>query len=198
MRPRGAGGAGVAGYQSNGTYAGYFSGDVEIFGSVSAVSSNAGVKSFLIDHPLDPENRQLRHACVESFERKNVYDGVAVADASGEIEVQMPAYLEALNEDFRYQLTPVGGPAPNLHIKQELYQGRFVVAGAAPGQKICWLLSGNRKDALARANPLVVEEDKPGNERGFYLHPEAFGQPKEKGVDGQRRPSPPPLSPQIP
>jgi hypothetical protein len=76
----------------------------------------------------------------------------------GEIVVQMPSYVEALNEAFRYQLTAIGTPAPSLHIKQELTQGQFVVAGAAPGQRVCWQITGNRRDPFARANPLLVEE----------------------------------------
>jgi hypothetical protein len=27
-----------------------------------------------------------------------------------------------------------------------------------------------------------VEEDKPASEQGYYLHPEAFGQPASKGI----------------
>ena len=28
----------------------------------------------------------------------------------------------------------------------------------------------------------MVEEDKAPEERGYYLHPEAYGQPKERGI----------------
>ena len=27
-----------------------------------------------------------------------------------------------------------------------------------------------------------VEEDKPAKERGYYLHPDLYGQPEEKGI----------------
>jgi len=37
----------------------------------------SGIKWFLIDHPLDPENKYLRHACPESPEVLNFYRGVA-------------------------------------------------------------------------------------------------------------------------
>ena len=39
---------------------------------------------------------------------KNIYDGVVITDGSGYAVVEMPAWFEALNRDFRYQLTPVG------------------------------------------------------------------------------------------
>jgi len=43
-----------------------------------------------------------------------------------------------------------------------------------------------RNDARTRLHPFVVERDKPAAERGFYLAPEAFGQPADKGVGWAR------------
>jgi hypothetical protein len=39
-----------------------------------------------------------------------------------------------------------------------------------------------RQDAFANQNRIPVEVEKSENERGFYLHPEAFHQPAEKNV----------------
>ncbi|HSB11453.1 MAG TPA: hypothetical protein VLM38_18335, partial [Blastocatellia bacterium] len=39
-----------------------------------------------------------------------------------------------------------------------------------------------RKDAYANRHRIQVEETKPEAERGYFLHPEAFDQPEEKGV----------------
>ena len=169
----------TTGTTANGCYAGYFNG---------SVSKSGG--SFLIDHPLDPANKYLEHSFVESPDRKNVYDGVGVADSAGELVVQMPDYFEALNNDFRYQLTPLGAAAPNLHVKEELRNGRFVVAGAAPSQRICWQLTGIRKDPWAVTNTLVVERDKPGREKGRYKHPEVYGRPESEGIHWNRAPRP--------
>jgi hypothetical protein len=45
-----------------------------------------------------------------------------------------------------------------------------------PGRvKVCWQVTGVRKDAWAEANRIPVEETKPKAERGRYLHPELFG-----------------------
>ncbi len=41
-------------------------------------------------------------------------------------------------------------------------------------------------DAFANAHRIPVEEDKPAEERGLYLHPEALDQPKTLGLDYQR------------
>lgn len=163
-------------------WAGYFVGDVGVTRVLNAAS-----KAFKIDHPLDPTNKVLMHSCVESSEMKNLYTGVVTADAFGEAVVQMPAWFDALNEDCHYQLTPLGKAAPDLHVSQEMRSGVFAIAGASPAQKISWTVTGNRKDAFAKANPLVVEEDKPADERGFFLHPEAHGAPKERGIETERQ-----------
>lgn len=43
-------------------------------------------------------------------------------------------------------------------------------------------MTGIRHDAYANANRIVVEENKTEQERGYYIHPQAFGQPEEKSV----------------
>jgi hypothetical protein len=141
-----------------------------------------GPKNFKIDHPLDPENRYLLHTCVESSEMKNVYDGVARLDEDGAAWVDLPEWFEALNGDFRYQLTAVGGSAPNLHVAEEIYENRFKIAGGQEGMKVCWQVTGSRKDPWAAANPFEVEQEKPEEERGRYLEPSLYDAPEEQRV----------------
>lgn len=171
----------VYGHASGSAHAGYFD------GKIYARSASASIKAFVIDHPLDPENRLLRHFSVESSERKNVYDGIAVADSDGVAAISLPRYFEALNEAVQYQLTALGQPAPALHVKAECSAGKFVIGGANPGQRICWQVTGNRKDAFARANPLLVEEEKGAEQRGSFLTPEAHGQPSSKAISAAAR-----------
>ena len=76
--------------------------------------------SFKIDHPLDPANKYLYHSFVESPDMKNIYDGVLVLDENGEAEIDLPDWFGALNKDFRYQLTAIGAPGPNLYIAEEI------------------------------------------------------------------------------
>jgi len=169
-------GTGVYGEGTGGGgWAGYF---------VGAISKSSG--SFLIDHPLDPANKYLEHSFVESPDMKNIYDGVAVADTSGEIVVQLPSYFDALNENFRYQLTAIGQAAPNLYVKKELAAGKFIIAGANSGQKISWQVTGVRKDPWAKAHPIVPERDKAAQELGLYKHPEVYGLPEAKGLSWNR------------
>jgi hypothetical protein len=157
--------------------AGTFGGRLVVTGSVIA-----GAKFFHIDHPLDPVNKYLTHASVESPEMKNVYDGVVTLDQNGEAVVRLPDWFEALNKDFRYQLTALGEPGPTLYIAEKIQRNRFKIAGGTPGMEVSWQVTGMRQDAFAKANPLQVEEEKPERERGTYLHPELFHQPEEMGV----------------
>ena len=76
--------------------------------------------SFKIDHPLDPANKYLCHSFVESPDMKNVYDGVVVLDNKGKAEIELPDWFGILNKDFRYQLTAIGAPGPNLYIAEEI------------------------------------------------------------------------------
>jgi hypothetical protein len=178
-------GYGVYGYNSaTGGYAGYFSGDVSVTGNLSK-----GGGSFKIDHPLDPVGKYLYHSFVESPDMMNVYNGVIVLGENGAAEVELPAWFEALNggaehrSDYRYQLTPIGAPAPNLYIAQEIQDNRFQIAGGTPGLKVSWQVTGIRHDAYAEAYRIPVEQDKPAHERGTYLHPELYDQPEELGLD---------------
>jgi hypothetical protein len=63
-------------------------------------------------------------------------------------------------------------------------------------QKVSWLVTGIRKDAWAATNRITVEEDKPDAEKGYFLHPNLYGQSEEKRLDrvGEpegKRPLPP-------
>jgi hypothetical protein len=112
----------------------------------------------------------------------NIYNGVAVLDAAGEASVSLPDYFQALNSDFRYQLTAIGAPGPNLYVAEEISGNRFKIAGGKPGAKVSWQVTGVRQDAYAKAHRIPVEEDKPTEQRGHYLHPELFGATEKEAV----------------
>ncbi len=173
-------GAGVVGLPA---YAGSFSGDVTVSGTLTAA-----VKNFRIDHPLDPSNKYLNHASIESSEMLNLYTGNAVLDTKGEADVALPGWFEAANSDFRYTLTSIGAPGPNLYIAQEISGGHFRIAGGHAGAKVSWQVSAVRQDAYAKAHPLVVEQAKAGRERGHFLHPELYGATAEQSIFEARHP----------
>jgi len=169
--------AGLVAVQQSGELAARFDGKVDVLGELIKSSG-----SFRIDHPLDPQNKYLSHSFVESPDMMNVYNGNVILDDEGAAEVTLPDWFMALNKDFRYQLTPIGGPGPNLHIAKEIDEGRFSIGGGSPGMKVSWQVTGIRQDAWAKAHPIEVEELKSAKDRGKYIHHELFGQPEEKGI----------------
>ena len=180
--------------ESSYDYAAILSGKVKITGNLEKAGG-----SFKIDHPLDPANKYLCHSFVESPDMKNVYDGVVVLDRKGKAEIELPNWFGALNKDFRYQLTAIGAPGPNLYIAEEISEAtttkysnsrsnnnnnnsHFKIAGGTSCMKVSWQVTGIRRDPWANANRIQVEEDKPDKERGYYLHPDLYGQPEENGI----------------
>jgi hypothetical protein len=163
--------------------AGSFSGSV----TISADLNVSGSKNFKIDHPLDPANKYLVHSAVESSERMNIYNGNITTDGQGEASVQLPDWFEVLNTDFRYQLTVIGQFAQAI-VAREIQNGAFAIRTSAPNVKVSWQVTGVRQDAYAKANPLVVEQEKEPRLRGFYVHPELYGAPAEKQIEWARHP----------
>ncbi len=158
--------------------AGYFQGNVAVTGTLSK-----GGGSFKIDHPLDPTNKFLYHSFVESPDMMNVYNGNVVLDGSGAATVALPDYFQALNKDYRYQLTPIGAPGPGLYVAQKVANGVFTIAGGTPGAEVSWQVTGIRQDAFANENRIPNTVDKKGVEVGKYLHPSAFGLDRSMGID---------------
>ena len=151
-------------------------GNVDILGNLSK-----GSGSFKIDHPLDPANKYLYHSFVESPDMMNVYNGNIVTNKRGIATVVLPDYFEALNREFRYQLTPIGQFAQAV-VAKEISRNRFTIKTSKPGVKVSWQVTGVRHDAYADANRIQVEVEKPLQEQGHYLHPELFGASRDQQV----------------
>jgi len=149
-------------------YAGYFVGNVHVSGTLS---KSAG--SFKIDHPIDPANKYLCHSFVESPDMMNVYNGNITTDGGGTAIVELPDYFDALNKDFRYQLTVIGDFAQAI-VGEEISGNQFTIRTDKPSVKVSWQVTGVRKDAYAEANRIQVEVEKPAIEKGLYMHPEAY------------------------
>ena len=145
--------AGVLGYNPAGL-AGLFVGNLAVSGTLTK-----GAGAFRIDHPLDPKTKYLQHSFVESPDMKNVYDGVVRTDRRGYATVRLPRYFQALNRDFRYQLTILGkaGWDVEARIWDEIARNRFTIRTNRPGIKVSWQVTGIRKDSYANANRIEVE-----------------------------------------
>ena len=170
---------GVYGTATGGTvnYAGYFQGNVKIIGSIAKTSG-----TFEIDHPLDPANKYLYHSFVESPDMMNIYNGNVTTDATGTATVTLPDYFEALNKDFRYQLTILGTTFAQALVSKEISGNQFEIKTNQPNIKVSWMVTGVRQDAWANAHRVVPEVDKEPMNKGKYLTPIEQGQPAEMGI----------------
>ena len=160
--------------------AGEFLGDVEVSGNLSK-----GGGSFKIDHPLDPENKYLYHSFVESPDMMNIYNGNIITDQTGEAVVELPEWFEALNNNFRYQLTVIGTFAQAI-VAERVKENKFTIKTSLPNIEVSWQVTGIRRDAYAEKNRIPVEVEKATADRGSYLHPSAHGKPAEMGTAWRR------------
>jgi hypothetical protein len=162
---------------NTGGLAANFNGNVQVNGNISKSSG-----TFKIDHPLDPENKFLYHSFVESPDMMNVYNGNITTNSEGEATVDLPNYFNALNKDFRYQLTVIGTFAQAIVYEEVSSNNSFKVKTDKPNVKVSWQVTGIRKDAYAEKNRVIPEVSKAADERGKYLHPEAYGLSTERGI----------------
>lgn len=142
----------------------------------------SGTKSFVIDDPRDPSNKILKHFSIESNEVLNLYRGISTFGSDGSVNVTLPDYYSDINKNPSYQLTPLGGAMPSLHIKNEMINGKFIIGGGIPGKKVSWEIKAERNDPYMKRTPGARDVLIDKNERrGKYLMPELYGQPRESG-----------------
>ena len=141
-----------------------------------------GAKNFIMDHPLDPANKTLQHSCLEGPEVLNVYSGSITLDEDGTAIVNLPDYFEAINKDYRYQLTAIGGAAPSLHIAEEIVDNTFKIGGGVAGMKVSWEVMGVRNDPYFRDNPYQVVKEKTAAQKGKYFYPQGYGESTDKSM----------------
>ena len=120
----------------------------------------------------------------------NIYTGNIITDAQGEAMVSLPQWFEALNTDFRYQLTVVGQFAQAI-VGHKIENHQFQIKTSVPNVEVSWQVTGVRQDAYAKAHPLVVEQEKDPKLKGFYINPELYGAPVAKQIDRARDPGAP-------
>lgn len=163
-------------------YAGVFTGNTLVTGTLTK-----GGGAFKIDHPLEPETKFLSHSFVESPDMMNIYNGNATTDADGYAEIQLPEWFEALNRDFRYQLTVIdeedADAFTQAKVVKKIASNRFTIRTSRPNTEVSWQVTGIRQDPWANANRIQVEEEKTPEEKGKFLHPQALGIGKADGSD---------------
>ena len=101
----------------------------------------------------------------------NTYNGNVTTDARGIAVVRLPDYFEALNQDFRYQLTCIGKFARaivlkeikgnSFRIKTDAPRVRVLAGDGRPPRRLCRGAphSGRGAEARKRARHLPVPGD---------------------------------------
>jgi hypothetical protein len=143
-----------------------------------------GAKAFRIDHPFDPQNQFLLHYCTEGPQPLNVYGGSVVTDGQGYATIELPDYFEAINRDFRYQLTVIDeGPDFVLaKVAKRIENNQFTIRTSSPAVEVSWEVTAVRNDPYVRAHGAPVEMAKTPDEQGRFLRPELYDQPAEAGA----------------
>jgi len=191
VRSDNAGNTPIQTWYSGSTERGSFDtdGDFQCDGSVTK-----GGGGFLIDHPLDPENKLLQHSFVESPEMRTAYFG-QTQTINKKVTIILPEWFQALNgtdkTEYNYQLTPIGKQA-DCWISKEITDNEFEIS-CDVDCKVSWMVTAIRHDVWAQNNRLFVEIDKaePAEAKdvlpdkymkGNYLH-----KPEHDGTKQQRR-----------
>jgi hypothetical protein len=120
---------------------------------VYADGVQARVKKFSIDHPLEPEKRNLVHTSLEGPEVGVYYRGQGRLE-DGRVVIELPSYFEALTRsaDRSVLITPKltrDGRAIPVLAASEVEDGCFTVAAAGegnPDQPFYWEVKAVRAD----------------------------------------------------
>lgn len=149
-------------------------GDVQVFGNLAKSSG-----TFLIDHPNEPLNKNLRHGFVEAPEYVNIYRGVVDLE-NGRMAVDIDATFgmsegtfAALNVEVCVFLQTQYGPE-RVWLEGPADSGKFTIISENPQSSaaVAFMVTGRRND------PYVVHLD-PTCERGTGRFIPEFDKPSE-------------------
>ncbi|MCB1045444.1 MAG: hypothetical protein KDC35_21050 [Acidobacteria bacterium] len=131
--------------------AAYFLGNVLVNGTLSS-----SFQSLKLEHPKHPDTLEIHHQVVASSEALNTYSDNVVLDEDGNQTVVFPDWFGGVNNDLRYQLTPVGRPAPNLYVVPQSDGSGFRIQGGLANLQVSWTVTALRQDGYSRKQPQEV------------------------------------------
>jgi hypothetical protein len=187
-----SGASGVVGINNGTTGSAY-----GVFGQTSSATNGwavyangrfgaSGTKSFVIDHPQDPENKILAQYCVEGAEPLLSYSGSVRTDSRGYATVVLPDYVSEIGTDWRYQVSVIDEADSDefvlAKVVKRLEGNRFKVRTSAPNVDVCWRLEGVRNDRWMRQYGAPTELEKSAADRGKYISPELYGNKPERSI----------------
>jgi hypothetical protein len=108
------------------------------------------IKAFILDHPLD-QNKYLVHACLEGPEDGVYYRGEAYI-INNYIDVRLPQYVTAFNDDFTIIASYIGDNDNNIGIcnVSRVVNGNFRIYGDRG--LIHWHAFGKRRAIITEIN----------------------------------------------
>jgi hypothetical protein len=120
---------------------------------------------------------------MESPEVQNVYNGNTVTDENGKAVIKLPNYFDAINKDFKYQLTIVDETQFAMaRVSKKISNNSFEIMTSVPNIEVSWQVTAVRNDKAAQKFALPVEMNKSASEKGKYLNPELYNQPAGKAI----------------
>lgn len=155
------------------------SGSLEFFEGGTGYSSLSALKSFVIDHPVDPD-RLLVHVCSESPTAGVEYWGEALV-SGGRTVVELPSYFEALTETTgrTVHLTQTLGcddeddPDFVQLAAGRIRDGRFVVrVDTQDPVRVSWLVKATRRNAVFDVEPLRSDVNVAGSGPYRWISPD--------------------------
>jgi hypothetical protein len=111
-------------------------------------------KTFVIDHPKDPENKQLVHVCLEGPEAGVYYRGKGEVIDNQFVTISLPDYVPGWAYDFTVNVTAIYDGKVKVYAVSEVDEnGKFNVYGE--NGKFNWQAIGKRADIVVE--PLKTE-----------------------------------------
>jgi len=113
-------------------------------------------KTFIIDHPLDADNKYLVHCCLEGPESGVYYRGKSEIVNGTSAEIQLPAYVGALCTDLTVQITHIYDGTVKAFSASELDTATNTFTVHGENGRFNWLVHGKRGDVTAEVNKADV------------------------------------------
>jgi hypothetical protein len=113
-------------------------------------------KSFIIDHPLDPDNKYLVHCCLEGPESGVYYRGKSEIVNGTSAEIQLPSYVGVLCTDLTVQITHIYDGAVKAFSASEVDTATNTFTVHGENGRFNWLVHGKRSDVTAEVNKADV------------------------------------------
>lgn len=113
---------------------------------------------------------------VELADTIDIYHGAVRTNERGFATVTLPSSFQALDREFRYQLTAMGrdGWDARTGVWSPILGNQFVIRTSKPGVEVSWQVMAGRRDAHGNANPTPTETAMPAAGHGRYFYPQGF------------------------